>query len=288
MGIDEVVILLLGIATGIATLVLISLGLAVIFGMMKVINFAHGEFLMLGAFFTLTGVRLGIPLWISMILASLGTGLLGVVVERALIRRFYGRTEVTILATFGLSLVLTQVALLIWGTSPEGIATPLGKMTIGSYSIANYRLVLIVGAAGLLVLAWMVFTRTRVGLMARAATERPEMASSLGINISNVNMFTFGFGSALAGAGGALLSPVVAIAATMGTVYIARAFMTVVVGGPGVITGVSLSASGLGAIERLVAQWSGPMAGIAALLFAAIIALRFLPTGISGKLGKRL
>jgi branched-chain amino acid transport system permease protein len=288
MSADEILNFGLGVATGVATLVIVALGLAVIFGMMGVINFAHGEFLMLGAFGTLTGVRAGLPLPVAMVVASLAVGGLGVVVERLLIQRLYGRLEATMLATFGLSLMLVQGAVLIWGTSTEGLKTPLGQVDIGRYSISEYRLVLIAAAIGLLTLVWFVFTRTRVGIMARAATQKPEMAAALGVNANRVNMWTFGFGCALAGAGGALLAPMVAIAASMGAVYIARAFMTVVVGGSGLITGTAASSGLLGTIERVVSDATAPLTGTAALLFTAIIIIRILPTGISGRWGKRL
>lgn len=288
MGMDQIAILFLGVASDIASLILISLGLAIIFGMMRVINFAHGEFMMLGAFFALTCVRMGIPLWLAIIVASLGTAILGMAIEVLLIRRLYREDEATILGTFGLSLVLTQIALLIWGSSPEGIATPLGALNIGSYGLSAYRLVLIAAAAGLLFLVWIFFTRSRIGLMARASVESPEMAAALGINSTLIKTFTFVLGSALAGAGGALLAPTVAITAKMGTAFVTQAFVTVVVGGAGVVTGTGTASVVLGAIERLVSTLAGPIAGIAAVLIVAIIVIRILPTGVSGKWKKVL
>lgn len=288
MGMDQIAILFLGIASDIASLVLISIGLAIIFGMMRVINFAHGEFMMLGAFFALTCVRIGLPLWLAIVVASAGTAVLGMAIEMLLIRRLYREDEATILGTFGLSLVLTQVALLIWGSSPEGIATPLGHMSVGSYGVSAYRLVLIVAAGALLLAVWIFFTRSKIGLMARASVESPEMAAALGINSARIKTFTFVLGSALAGAGGALLAPTVAITAKMGTVFVSQAFVTVVVGGAGVVTGTGTAAVVLGTIERLVSTWAGPIAGVAAVLIVAIVVIRILPTGISGKWKKIL
>ncbi len=283
MEADAIANLALGILSGVATLVIISLGLAVVFGMMGIINFAHGEFLMLGAFGTLTGVRAGLPLGVSMALAALGVGAFGLLVERLLIHRLYGRLEATMLATFGLSLILVQVAVLIWGTSTQGVPTPLDSFTIGRYSISEYRIAMIVAAVALLVLVWWTFTRTRFGVMARAATQNRDMASAVGINAGRINMGTFAFGAALAGAGGALLAPVVAVAPSMGGTYIARAFMTVVVGGPGVVSGTAAASGLLGSVQRVVSDLSTAFVGTAALLVVAIVLLRVMPTGISGR-----
>ena len=127
-----------------------SLGLAVIFGMMGVINLAHGEFLMLGAFFTLSGVRSGLNVWVAMVVAALAVGVVGLVVERLLIQFLYGRLAATMLATWGLSLILVQVVVLVYGPSTQGISTPLGSTRIGRFSISQYNLVLIAAAVLLL------------------------------------------------------------------------------------------------------------------------------------------
>jgi branched-chain amino acid transport system permease protein len=192
------------------------------------------------------------------------------------------------LATWGLSLILVQAVVLIYGPATQGIKTPLGSFRIGSYSFAQYTLVLIGAAVGLLALVWLVFTRTRYGVVARAVTQAPQMASALGVNIKVVNMATFAFGSALAGAGGALLAPVVGVVPSMGSAYIARAFMTVVVGGPAVLTGTAASSSLLGGIEYAVSYGTTPYFGVGALLLAAIVILRVMPNGISGRLGRQL
>jgi len=256
--------------------------------MMGVINFAHGEFLMLGAFLTLTGVKAGLSFWLAVPLATVAMGLFGLVVERVLIRHLYGRLEATMLATFGLSLILVQVAVLIWGTSTQGIDTPLGSFRIGAYAFSVYRVSLI-GFAGLLLAAvYWVFTRTRFGTMARAATQNREMARALGIDAGRVNMGTFAFGAALAGAGGALLAPITAVAPSMGTAFIARAFMTVVVGGPAALTGTAASSGLLGTVQRVVSDQTSAVLGTLSLLVVAIVLLRLMPTGLSGRWGRSL
>lgn len=285
---DQLLNLSVSVLTGIALLVVISIGLAVVFGMMGVINLAHGEFLMLGAFFTLTGTRAGLNVFVAMVVAALAVGVVGIVVERALIQFLYGRLAATMLATWGLSLILVQAVVLLYGPATQGIPTPLGAVRVGDYSISQYNLVLIAAAVLLLGLVLVVFTRTRYGTMARAATQLPEMASAIGINAKRINMLTFGFGAALAGAGGALLAPLAGVVPSMGQAYVGRAFMTVVVGGPGVLTGTASAAGLLGAVDSLVSNLVTPFLGTAALLVVAIVLIRILPSGISGKVGKQL
>jgi branched-chain amino acid transport system permease protein len=288
MQIDELLNLAVSLLTTVSILVIISIGLAVVFGMMGIINLAHGEFLMLGAFFTLSGHRAGLNIWIAMIVAALGVGVVGLVVERLLIQFLYGRLAATMLATWGLSLILVQGVVLVYGPSTQGLPTPLGSSRIGDYSISQYNMMLIVIAVALLGLVYVVFTRTKYGTKARAATQLPNMAAAVGVNAKMTNMLTFAFGAMLAGAAGALLAPVAGVLPGMGQAYVGRAFMTVVVGGPGVLTGTASSAALLGTVDSVVSNAVTSFMGTAALLVLAIVLLRFLPTGISGRTGKQL
>lgn len=276
------------LADSIATLVVISIGLALIFGMMGVINLAHGEFIMLGAFLTLTGARHGINIWVSMFLAAVGVGVFGLVVERLIIQHLYGRLAGTLLATWGLSLIMVQAVSLIYGSTTRGIATPLGHLRIGRYSIAEYTLVFIGAAALLLLGVLVVFTKTRYGMMARAAAKSSEMASAVGVNTKRMSMITFAFGSFLAGAAGALLAPVVGVLPNMGQDFVGQAFMTVVVGGPAVLTGTVAASSALGTVDAFVSDVSTPFFGTAAILLVAVLLLRLLPLGVSGRWGRSL
>ena len=288
MQADQIVSLLISVLFSVATLVIIALGLAVIFGMMRIINLAHGEFLMLGAFAVLAATRAGLPIWPAMLLAPLVVGVIGLVIERLVIRHLYGRILDTMLATWGLSLVLTQLATVICGPATQGIATPLGSVRIGAYSIAQYSLVLIVMAILLLALTYLVFTRTRYGLMAQAATQLPEMASALGIDVQRMNMVTFAFGSALAGAAGALLAPISGVVPTMGVAFVAKAFMTVIVGGQALLVGSTAAAGLLGTVDNVVSYLTTPFLGQGAVLVVAIVLLRLLPQGLSGRWKRQL
>lgn len=285
---DSVINLLVSAGVEISVLVIVSIGLAVIFGMMGIINLAHGEFLMLGAYVTLSAARAGLNLWLAMLFAALMVGLFGVLMERLLIHRLYGRLADSMLATWGLSLILAQGVSDVFGPSTQGIPTPLGNVQVGGYSISEYSFVLIGAAVLMLLLVLWVFKRTRYGTMARAATQLPAMASAVGVNTKRINMWTFGFGASLAGLGGALLAPLAGVTPSMGQAYIARAFMTVIVGGAGVLTGTSAASGLLGGVQYVVSYLSNPFLGQGALLILAIVILRLMPTGLSGYWGRRL
>ncbi|MGH3274521.1 MAG: ABC transporter permease subunit [Streptosporangiaceae bacterium] len=272
----------------IALLAVISIGLAVIFGMMGIINLAHGEFIMIGAFFTLTGVKHGLNIWIAMPVAAVAVGFVGVAVERCLIRFLYGRLAATMLATWGLSLILVQAATLIYGPTPQGIQTPLKSFHIGRYDISEYSLAFIGVTVAIIGLVLFVFTRTRYGLMARATMQSPGMAAAVGVNAGRINMMTFAFGSALAGAAGALLAPLVGVVPSMGQSYVGQAFMTVVVGGPGVLTGTASASGLLGTVSSVTSNLVNSVLGSVALLVVAVILLRLMPTGLSGRWGRKL
>jgi branched-chain amino acid transport system permease protein len=276
------------IALSIAILALVSLGLAVMFGMMGIINLAHGEFLMCGAYVTLSLTRSDVPLWLAIPLGGLAVGVLGYGVERLLIRFLYGRLADSMLATWGLSLIMAQLTVLAFGPSTQGIPTPLGSLSIDGYSFSRYAFVIIVCAMLLMALVYLIFTRTSYGVMARAAVQNPAMAAAVGINPRKLNALNFAFGAALAGWAGGLLAPMVGVMPSMGEAYIARAFMTVIVGGPGIITGTASASLLLGGIENVVSYLSTPFFGQGALLIVAIIAVRLLPTGISGRWQRQL
>lgn len=277
----------LSILNSIALLVIISTGLAVIFGMMGLINLAHGEFLMLGAYMTVSFYRLGIGFWAAALLGSAAVGIFGVIVERCLVRLLYGRLAASMLATWGLSLIMIQGVTLIFGTTTHSLPTPLGSFSIGSYSFSDYSIVVDLAALAMLALVYVIFTKTRYGTLARAATLDATMAAAIGIDVRRVNMLTFGFGSALAGLGGALLSALVGVVPTFGQQYVGDAFMTVISGGAAVLTGTASASILLGGVEGIVSNASTAFFGSISLLLVAIVLLRFMPTGISGKWGRR-
>lgn len=278
---DYVALLALTAITSSAVLVIATLGLSVIFGLMGVINLAHGEFIMFGAYTTLVAVRVGVPFPLAILIAGLVTAVFGAILERFLISYLYGRLLDTLLATWGLSLVLYQLAILMFGTTTSGLSLPLRSMPIGRFSVSSYSLVLIVMAVALVAIVYLLFTRTRYGLLARAAIQNAEMASSIGVQTKNVNTLTFAIGSALAGVAGAILAPVFSITPTMGLAFVAKAFLAVVVAGPVILTGSVISAGGLGAVASSTSTFTTSVMGDILFFMVTIFLLRLFPSGIT-------
>ena len=270
-----------------ASLVIISAGLAVIFGMMKVINLAHGEFMMLGAYATIGAIRLGLNLWVAMfVIAPIAVGLVGVVLERLVIRRLYGRMVDTMLATWGLSLLLVGVVTSIAGNTTAGVSAPLGSFSIGAYSLSGYTPVIIAVAVALALAIRWVLMRTQLGLIARGTMQNPDVANALGISPSLVYSVTFAVGAALSGLAGGLLAPITGVVPTMGAAFVAKAFITVIGGGPAILAGLVSASALFGAINQLATFLTTPVFGEVALLVAAIMMLRLLPQGITGRFFK--
>ncbi|NPD65987.1 branched-chain amino acid ABC transporter permease [Lichenicola cladoniae] len=265
-----------------AFLVLSSLGLAVIFGMMGVINLAHGEFIMCGAYVTVSVTRLGVPLPFAILSGALVAGIVGIALERLVIRHLYGRPLDSIVATWGISLIATQGTLIVLGSSLPGIGTPFGSVPFGGYSYPIYRLVLIGAAVLLLVGLYILFNATRYGTVARATIQVPHMAEALGVDTRLVYSLTFGLGAALAGLTGGLYAPTMTIVPTMGATFLMEAFATVVIGGADVFIGTAPAAAALGVIKAVATSWEGQLAGQIALLVAVIAMIRILPNGVSG------
>ncbi|NLY29962.1 MAG: branched-chain amino acid ABC transporter permease [Firmicutes bacterium] len=271
-----------------AFLFLSAVGLIIILGMMGITNLAHGEFMMLGAYTAVLATRAGLPFPISVVFASLMVGLFGMVLERLIIRRFYGNLLQSLVATWGISLIISQGMLVLMGPSLQTIRMPLGGITVAGKAYAAYRLLLAVIAIGLLIVMWYVFHRTKFGMRARGAMQNAEIAEAMGINTSRMYQFTFGIGSALAGFAGALYAPTTVLAPLYGASFLAPAFVTVVVsGGANVIQGALITSVLLGIIEGTSSRLYGTFIGRMALLAAAMVILRVLPTGISGYLETR-
>ncbi len=282
---DQIAALILQLAYGVANLALISLGLAIVFGMMRVINLAHGEFLMLGGYTVVVATNNGVNVWVAMlILAPIVVGLIGVIVERLLIRWLYGRMIDTLLATWGLSLLLIGLVTSIFGASTgTTISAPLGVIKIGDYATSGYDLFLFFVTLGLLAAVWATLRFTKLGLLARGTMQNAEMASSLGVSTNRIYMITFGLGAAVTGLAGGLLAPVTGVLPTIGATYIAKAFITVISGGASILAGTAAGSTLLGLVNGAVTFATGPTFGEVALLLAAIVLLRLMPRGITGR-----
>lgn len=271
-----------------AFLILASAGLAIVFGMMGVINMAHGEFIMCGAYVTVGMSRLGLPLVLAQLCGAGAAGLAGILVELLIVRRFYDRPADTLLATWGLSLIVTQGTVLVLGSTLQGIGTPPGSFTVGDYSFSTYRIELF--AASILVLAFVyfVFMRTSFGILARATMQHAPMARALGVRINWIYALSFGLGTGLAGLCGGLYAPTMSLIPTMGSSFVVESFVTVVIGGANVLLGTAPAGVLLAIIRTGLNGWHGQVVGQIGMLVAVILVIRVLPDGITGWVNKRL
>ena len=275
---------------------LAAIGLAITFGVMGVINMAHGEFIMMGAY---TGyvVQLFIPNYTVSILVALPlafavTFAAGVVMERLVIRRLYHRPLETLLATFGISIALQQIAKNVFGTQARPLTSPdwlAGAWIVNDViQISFIRIAIFVMALIFLALIIYILKRTRLGLEVRAVTQNPGMASSMGINPNRINMMTFGLGSGIAGIAGVAIGLYAKVTSEMGSDYIVQSFMTVVVGGVGNVWGTLAGAAMIGFGQKGI-EWLNPSNTLAAqtyMILFVILFIQFRPKGIVALKGR--
>ena len=281
---DYAAVVLLEIIYMIAFLVLTSAGLAVVFGMMRVINLAHGEFVMVGGYTTIACAKADINIYFAMLVISpLVVGILGLLVERLVVRQLYGRMIDTMLASWGLSLLIVGIVTFIFGNTAVSVPAPIPGYELGDFQMGGYNL-FIIGIATLLILCmWLVMRFTRLGLIARGAMQSADVASSLGYDPKRVYMWTFTVGAALSGLAGGVLAPLTGLLPSSGGAYIAKAFITVITGGAAVITGTLSSSIIFGTINQVVSFGSTPVIGEIAMLAFAVVLLRLMPQGITGR-----
>jgi len=282
-------------------IVLAAAGLAIIFGIMGVINLAHGEFIMVGAYGTTLSANAGLPLPLAMVVGVVAAAVVGVIVERSIIsgavpnwvaQRTIGRPVVkpmydrlldSMVATWGLSLIMIEGARVVFGNSLPAIGTPLGAINYGAgYSTSMYSVVLAVASIATIGVVYLLFTRTSYGMRARATIQNEDMANALGVDTERTYMTTFAVGSGLAGLTGALYAPTLSIGPGLGTSFLLESFVAVVVGGTNVIVGTLLGGGVLGFINAAFSNLYGTFAGRIAMLVFAIVVLRFLPRGVTG------
>ena len=268
-------------------LLLAAIGLAVIFGMMKIINLAHGEFITIGAYGTVVSAKIfNLPLPVAMLIGILVTVIFGYLLERVLIRHLYGRPLDSVVATWGISLIVSQSFLVIFGPSFEGLQTPLSNFQVGEYSYSQYRLVLIFISISILIVLYTFFLKSNFGTLARATIENPTIAATLGVKVDNIYTVTFCIGSALAGLTGAIYAPTMTIVPSIGQAFIISAFVTVVTAGANPFVGLIPAASFLSLVQTSITFYYHATIGVLALLFSVILIIRFLPNGFSGLLSK--
>lgn len=287
-----------GLSLG-SILLLAALGLAITFGLMGVINMAHGELLMLGAYSTYvvqTLFRTYLPeltdwyLLAALPIAFIVTAAIGIGLERSVIRHLYGRPLETLLATWGISLILIQTVRLIFGAQNVEVANPSwlsGGVELMEGVVLPYnRLAIIVFVIFVVSLVWVLLQRTRLGLQVRAVTQNRNMAAAMGISTSRVDMWTFGLGAGVAGLGGVALSQIGNVGPELGQAYIVDSFMVVVLGGVGKIAGTIAGAMGLGIVNKFLEPMTGAVLAKIAVLVFIILFIQKRPQGIFALKGR--
>ena len=277
-----------GLSIGVAV-VLMALGLTIIFGLLDVINMAHGEFYAIGAYAALALIGVGLPFWWALVLTPLLMAVVGYATERVLIQRVFhskDRHTLTLLLTFGIAIILEDLLKIVFGANPLRIEQPItGATEMFGLFFPNYRLFLMAVGALVIGAVWVVVFRPRLGAMVRAAAFDRHMAASLGVPVSVVYAGTFAFGVALAGLSGVLLAPIYSVFPTMGRDFVLIAFSVVIIGGMGSIKGAVIAGLLLTQVQSISSLfispvWSDP------LLFSIMVAvLMWRPHGLFGRLG---
>ena len=274
----------LGLVNG-AFYAMLSLGLAVIFGMLNVINFTHGAQFMMGAFaaWLLLGI-FDVPFWASLVLAPLIVGLFGVIIERLLLKRIYHLDHLYgFLLTFGMALIIEGLFQWKWGSSGAPYPAPItGGTDLGFMIMPTYRLFVVVAALVICLATWYGIERTRLGAYLRAATENPTLVRAFGINVPRLITLTYGLGVALAALAGVLAAPIQQVSALMGTNLVLVVFAVVVIGGMGSIMGSIVTGFGLGLIEGLTKVYYPPASNTVIFVVMALVLL-VKPAGLFGQ-----
>jgi len=278
--------LLLGLING-SFYALLSLGLAIIFGLLNIINFVHGALYMLGAFVALLGLQwLGINYWASLIIAPLLIALLGILMERFLLRKLYREDHLySLLLTFGLALILEGSFIHWFGISGQAYPVPdalRGGYNLGFMYLPTYRGWIVLASLLVCFGCWYLIERTRLGSLLRAGTENPELLKAFGVNVPLIVTLTYGVGVALAAFAGVLAAPVYQVSPVMGSNLLIVVFAVVVIGGMGSILGSILTGLGMGLVEGLTKVFY-PEASTTVIFLVMILVLLTRPAGLFGK-----
>jgi branched-chain amino acid transport system permease protein len=278
--------LLLGLVNG-SFYAMLSLGLAVIFGLLNVINFSHGALYMMGAFAAYIGVTsFGLNYWVMLLVAPLLVGLFGILVERTMLRWLYQLDHLYgLLLTFGITLLLEGVFRSFFGVSGQTLEVPeqlAGATDLGFMVLPNYRAWVVAASLFVCLSTWFVIEKTRLGAYLRAGTENPKLVEAFGINVPLMVTLTYGFGVALAGFAGVLAAPVINVTPLMGSNLIIVVFAVVVIGGMGSILGAILTGLALGVIEGLTRVFY-PEGSEVVVFVVMVIVLLLRPAGLFGK-----
>ncbi len=283
-----------GFSTG-SVLLIVSFGLAITFGLMGIINMAHGEFVAIGGYVTFMVQSFFINTWgigsaafgwyfvVSLPLSFLVAAAIGLLLEKSIIRFLYRRPLESLLCTWGVSMVMQQCFRLIFGAANVQVNNPgwlMGNLSVGGFSMSYTRLFIMLLALVVVIMTWFLLRKTNLGLHIRAVMQNRGMASSLGIPVARVNSMTFALGCGLAALGGSALSQIGNVGPLMGQAYIVDSFMVVVIGSVGNLLGAGLSAMGIGLVDQLLQPSLGPVMGKITVFFVIILFLQWRPGGL--------
>jgi len=264
-----------------AVIVLVVLGLGIIAGMMGIFNFAHGEFVLLGAYSTYLVYSLGLPVWLGMLVAPLVVAAIGLVLERLIIRRFYAIPIVAMLATYALGLVIREGVRGLIGGLYISIPEPLmGSLSIAGVHLSRWRLAIVVITGVVMVASYLLLSRTSFGLRVRAALENPSLARVSGISTNAIYAATFTFGAALAGLAGALVVPIFSLFADLGIRFLIQGFLAIMLGGVGSFEGSVVGAGVVGVLSAALPWVLTPVLADVLVFVIAIVFVKFRPGGL--------
>ena len=284
----DLVLALLDAANFVLVVILVAMGLMVVFGMMRIINMAHGELFLLGAYALLVVQGLGGSFWLALVLGPLAVGLVGLLLEVLVIRHLYGRVLDSILATWGLSLLIRQAVILWFGPQSRVAAAPFDlRVAIMGQPYPAYRLFIMGVSLVVIATCFWLFYRTRLGLAARATIADRETAEAMGIDGRRLDRLTFAFGAGLAGLAGVVMAPLLSVDPQMGLGFLIPAFLAILTGGAGELAGVVMGGVVVGGSQSLVARLVSPVVAELAVLGLAILVIRLLPDGLVGHFRQR-
>ncbi|HQT78881.1 MAG TPA: branched-chain amino acid ABC transporter permease [Rhodopila sp.] len=271
------------IASFTSVMVLIVLGLGVIASMMGIFNFAHGEFVLLGAYTVYLSASAGLGLWFGIVAAPVVVGVLGLIMERLIIRRFYASPIIAMLGTYAIGLVIRETVRGLLGGHYESIPEPIGgAFSIGGVNFSIWRTIIIIATVAVLSGSWWMLAHTPIGLRIRGALENPMLARACGISTSRLYGLTFAFGSALAGLAGALIVPLYQLSADIGIRFLVQGFLSVMLGGVGTFSGPVLGAGGVGVMASGLPWLVPPVLADPLVFLIALVIVKIRPQGFIG------
>jgi branched-chain amino acid transport system permease protein/urea transport system permease protein len=282
--VDQALVLALDASNFILAIVLVAMGLVIIFGLMNVINMAHGELFLLGAYTLVLVERLGGSFWLGLVLAPLVVGVVGLVLEELVVRHVYHRFLDAILVTWGLSIAIKQAVAIAFGPASHTVTLPItASVELLSTPYPAYRLFIMAVALAVIGVTFWLFFRTGFGLGARGVIANRDMAACLGINTRRLDRLTFAYGAALAGLAGAVMAPIMSVDPQMGLGFLIPAFLSILVGGAGHLAGALVGASVIGGTDTLAANLWSPVVAQIVVFTMAIVVIRLFPRGITGR-----